>query len=60
MYNDYATFGFMLGVEQDAITERAEQTARWMQAFREWRRKHRAGKQERRTQHKRNAYATAA
>jgi len=60
MYDDFANFGFMRGAEQDTITERAEQTARWMQAFRDWRRKRRTGNPKRRIRRKRNAYTTAA
>ena len=60
MYNDFANFGFMRGAAQDAITERAEQTARWQRAFRDWRRKRRTGAEERRTRRKRNTYTTAA
>ena len=59
MYNDFANFGFMRGAEQDASAEQAEQTARWMQAFRGWRRKRRAIRK-RRTRGRSGAYTTAA
>jgi hypothetical protein len=59
MYVDYAVYGAGHGAEQAAVTERAEQTARMLQSFREWRRR-RAAHQQRRDGRRRNAYTTAA
>ncbi len=60
MYVDFAVFGAYTGAEQDAVTERAEQTARIMQAFRDWRRRRRTVRRERGDPRSRDAYTTAA
>lgn len=60
MYVDFAVFGAYRGAEQDAVSERAEQSARFVQAFRDWRRKRRAARRQPRTPRRRDAYTTAA
>ena len=55
MYEDFA-FGAFHAAEQESVTERAEQTARFVQVFRDWRDERRR----RRDRRRRNAYTTAA
>jgi hypothetical protein len=61
MYVTFAVYGANCGAEQDAVAERAEQTARFVQIVREWRRKRKAVREQRRERRrKRTAYTTAA